>query len=266
MVAILSGWLGLWLNWSQGVTDHTNSSGMGVWLVTPLLVSLLLRWKAGDGWYDTGLRPLFAINMFWYLFAFLFYPAVIFIITVSGVLTGNVDFSTMDNGMTGLLLLIGNYLILMFVKNIFEEFSWRGYLAPRLKASGISDFAAYIITGSVWTCWHIPYWAYFLPADVISKYAPYTLGEFILLGVIGMSAGSFLLGELRFITKSVWPAVIMHNVINAVSLSLLLGGYFKSDLMIIFTPGMEGMLATFAVIGGGIYLRNYRCRNEKTEC
>ena len=255
---LISGWLGLWLNMTEGVKEHTNSTGMGVWLVLPMLTGLLLRWQGGDGWEDSGFALRLPGNAVWYLFSLLFFPVVIAAFLAAGTISGFVEFSLSQGGWTELLVGIGSAFAAMFVKNILEEFAWRGYLAPRLKATGINDYIAYLITGAVWTGWHIPYWAYFLPPEMIQKYAPYSLAEFILLGITGMSAGSLLLGELRFLTGSAWPAVIAHNVINAVSLTLLLNGYFSSEWTLVFTPGLEGALMTVFVMIAGLYIRRLR--------
>ena len=257
MATVASGWAGLWLNTSQGITDHTDSPGMGLWLVTPFLVSLLLRLFGKDGWKDIALMPKLKGNGKWYAFVFLFFPIVSFVILFAGMLAGLVTFNS-EKTLSAMFYAMGVNFALMFGKNIFEEFSWRGYLAPRLRESGINDFAAYSITGVVWSSWHIPYWAYFLPAEMIAKYAPYSLAEFILLGLLGMSAASVLFNEIRFITGTIWPAVILHNMVNVVSLTLLLNEYIHLQYSLLFTPGVEGIFMTLFILSAGILLRKYR--------
>ena len=81
---------------------------------------------------------------------------------------------------------------------------------------------------------------------------------FIPLACAAFVPAAFAYGELRRITSSVWPTVVLHTVGNAIILTLLLGRLveFKSSLAFaLFTPGMEGFLsmALWALIGVGIY-------------
>ena len=55
-----------------------------------------------------------------------------------------------------LMSTIGN-----FIKNIFEEFSWRGYLTPKLIELKLNDWFIYIISGLVWALWHAAYYLVF---------------------------------------------------------------------------------------------------------
>lgn len=44
-----------------------------------------------------------------------------------------------------------------YLKNIGEEFGWRGYLVPRLAGTGINRWKLHLIVGAVWAGWHLPY-------------------------------------------------------------------------------------------------------------
>ncbi|WP_407946417.1 CPBP family glutamic-type intramembrane protease [Paenibacillus alkaliterrae] len=48
-------------------------------------------------------------------------------------------------------------LIPAFIKNIFEEFAWRGYLAPKLYSIGYNRLFIHICVGLIWGAWHVPY-------------------------------------------------------------------------------------------------------------
>lgn len=48
-------------------------------------------------------------------------------------------------------------LAVFFMFAIFEEFGWRGYLAPKLASLGINRYLGYAITVVVWATWHLPY-------------------------------------------------------------------------------------------------------------
>ena len=56
IVAVASGWLGLLIDKSLEQQTDGDSLGMGVWLILPLLTTIILRLFAGDGWKDIGLK------------------------------------------------------------------------------------------------------------------------------------------------------------------------------------------------------------------
>jgi hypothetical protein len=58
--------------------------------------------------------------------------------------------------------------------------------------------------------------------------------------VLGITAAGIIFGEIRLITGSTWPALIMHAVNNAVIAVVLTGGFFQvaRQTGFLFTPGM----------------------------
>ena len=60
--ALAFSWVGRYLD---SIMDSEPSKGVGItlWLVSPLVVSFLLRGFAGDGWKDLGLKPAFKCNI-----------------------------------------------------------------------------------------------------------------------------------------------------------------------------------------------------------
>jgi hypothetical protein len=109
---------------------------------------------------------------------------------------------------------------------------------------------AHVLVGLIWGLWHIPY---------LAAITPYTTeGMFTLLPrfLLGAIAVSIVYGEIRLLTNSVWPAVLMQTA----------GGMFVGALMLddfitissgawLFTPVLEGglMIVLFTVVGIGIY-------------
>ena len=137
IVSISIGWVGLWLNRVMANEASGQNLGMLLWLVVPALTGLLLRAVAGDGWSDAGLRPALKKNLGWYGFALLIYPACIALILGLGYAVGTVSLTGLSSlGLRSFVGLIGAALVAGFVKNIFEEFAWRGYLNPRLDSLG----------------------------------------------------------------------------------------------------------------------------------
>ena len=263
IVTIGVGWLGIWLNGMMGSTNPEESLGMLLWLVTPLAVSLLLRAFAGDGWRDLGIRLAFASNLGWYALSILVYPICIALILLIGGAFGTTSFPGFSSGGIGLFLqLVGASFVANLLKNIFEEFSWRGYLTPKLKLLGVHDLANHAIVGVIWAAWHLPYWIGLLDQATRQSFSSLSLPVFILLSVVGLVASAILYGELRLATGSVWPLMLLHSICNALTLTLLLEGFvaFKGTGEAIFTPGVGGILGTvlFTLIGLGIYLRRSR--------
>ena len=253
------GWLGLWLNQMIANPDPQQNLGMLLWLIAPALVGVLLRALAGDGWADSGLRPALKKNLRWYGFALLIYPICLALTLSLGYATGAVSFAGLSSlGLGKFTSLVAAAVLAGFVKNIFEEFAWRGYLTSRLDALGWPVWASALLVGAIWGAWHLPYWFGFMAPDVFSAYTSLSRAVFIPLAFVAFVPAAFGYAELRRITGSVWPTVVLHTVGNAIILTLLLSRLveFKSGLAsALFTPGMEGLLsmALWALIGLGIY-------------
>ena len=234
---------------------------MLLWLIVPALTGLLLRAVGGDGWSDFGLRPALKKNPGWYAFSLLIYPACIALILGLGYVTGAVSFAGLASVGWGTFLgLVGAAILASFVKNIFEEFAWRGYLNPRLDSLGWAPGASAVLVGVIWGMWHVPYWFGFLALADFKAYTSLNLAAFVPLALVAFVPAAFAFGELRRVTGSVWPTVVLHTMGNAVILTVLLNRLieFKSGLASeLFTPGMEGLLimVLWTLIGFGIYRR-----------
>jgi len=262
------GWVAIWLNGMTGSTDPQQSPGMLLWLVTPLVVSLLLRAFAGDGWRDLGIRPAFKSNLGWYALSILVYPICISLILAIGGAIGAVSFPGFASGGMGLFLqLVAVSFVTNLFKNIFEEFAWRGYLTPKLRLIGVHDLANHAIVGLIWAAWHLPYWVGLLDQATMQGFTGLSLPVFILLGVLALVTYAVLYGELTLVTGSIWPPLLLHTVGNALTLTLLLEGFvgFPGSGEAIFTPGMGGILGIvlFTLIGLGVYRRRRMTSSDR---
>lgn len=267
-LTISVGWLGIWLNAMMDNPRSQESLGMLLWLVTPLAVSLLLRAFAGDGWRDLGIKPAFKSNLGWYALSILVYPISILLILAVGGAFGAVSFPGFSSGRLGLFVqLVGVSFVAYFFKNILEEFAWRGYLTPKLKLLGVHDLVNHAIVGVIWAAWHLPYWIGLLDQATIESFTTLSLPVFILLSVVALVTSAILHGELKLATGSVWLPVLLHNVGNAVTLTLLLEGFIalEGSGAAIFTPAPGGVLGTvlFTLIGLGVYLQRTRAARRK---
>jgi membrane protease YdiL (CAAX protease family) len=150
------------------------------------------------------------------------------------------------------------------IKNIFEEVAWRGYLAPKVYSLGLNDFLGHFIVGLVWGAWHIPYYLYFLDrADLQEFTTVNNMALYIPLAILVGIAWAFVYGELYLLTKSIWPAVLMHTVEDALLFTLVL------DRHIQIMPGMDwlispmnGLISVVLFLAIGVGLRRYRTKKR----
>lgn len=260
IVVLLSGWIGHALNVLMD-TPSEESLGMLLWLVAPLLATLCLRAFAGDGWYDTGIKPLFRGNVKWYVVSLLIFPVLTLAIISIGNVFGWITFSGFNVSL--FLQLFALALIYNFFKNIPEEFVWRGYLTPKLASLKINDFSLYLIVGLIWGVWHIPYYLYFLDSETIKGFTSLSLEVFIPLCIVTTIAWAIVFVEIWFLTRSVWPVVLMHMVEDAFVNTLVLDSSFQisggKDLLI---HPVIGIISIVLYVVVGLFLRKIRLKTQ----
>lgn len=254
IITLAAGWIGVWVNTVVPSPNPQESLGILVFLFLPLLTVFVLRGFGGDGWKDFGLRLNLKGNGIWYALALLAYPVAIFLTLALGAVFGAVSFEGLRaQGFGALLAAIGIGFAGSLVKNIGEEFAWRGYLTPRFKALGLENFTNHMLTGLIWGLWHVPYWLFLLGPDVINAYSSLGVTGFILMALVGIFPTALFMGELRLKTGSLWPAFLAHTVLNAINAPLVLGGFvtLRPGTALFFSPGNEGliMMVIFWVLG-----------------
>lgn len=234
VAALSCGWLGRLVD-LKVESDAGGSLGQLIWIVVPLLTMAILRTWAGDGWKDFGVRPRMKGNDFPYAVSLLFFPVLAALVAGAGALLGWADVS---GPASSLIAGVSAALLPQFVKNLFEEFAWRGYMAPKLLGLGYPRLAVHVAVGLVWGAWHIPYLHLFFDTGE-------SMATFIPRMMIGVVAMAVLYGEIRLATGSVWPAVLMHTVGNAVVNTLVLDRYFvaREGYGWIAAPSPEGLLS-----------------------
>ena len=149
-------------------------------------------------------------------------------------------------------------------KNLFEEFAWRGYLSPQMATLRMNPFVTHALVGVVWTTWHLPYWFGFLDAATVASFSSYSLPMFALVNFPTLIAASIVYDELQMLTNSVWPAVLIHTMSNALLTPLILGDFIALDSQWAFlvSPGMESLLSIFLITIIGIGLVRIRINKE----
>ena len=261
IVVLAIGWIGRGLDILMG-NPASESLGMLLWLVTPVGVSLLLRAFAGDGWKDFGIKPNFKGNALWYVIALLVYPVVTALVLIVGSGLGLTTFPNFSLNALGLILQAFTLgLLPQFIKNIFEEAAWRGYLAPKIYSLRLNDFVGHLIVGLVWGAWHIPYYLFFLDQAVLQSFTTLDLAAFITLSIVVMISWATVYGEIRLLTNSIWPAVLMHMVEDAFLNQLFTEHHVQivlgTDWLV--SP-VNGLISIFFFIAIGVGLRQLRTR------
>lgn len=260
------GWAGRWLDIAMG-NPSGESLGMLLWLVTPPLVALLLRAFAGDGWADFGLKPNFRGNGVWYAVALLIYPVLTMLALGLG---GSLQLITFPGLSLATLGVIAKTFALdavpQFVKNIFEEAAWRGYLTPKVYSLGLKSYGGHVLVGLIWGAWHIPYYLFFLDRTILQDFTTLPVALFIPVSIVVMVAWALVYGEIRLLTGSIWPVVLMHMVEDAFVNQLIL------EKHIVIAPGSElivapvnGIISILLFVAVGVALNRYRRTHRATQ-
>ena len=257
IVVILSGWIGILIDQIIPEQPEGDSLGMGIWLVLPFLAVIALRTFAGDGWKDAALNPRMKSNAKWYVVAFLIFPVVTAIVLLIGRIFGWIDLSGF--ALTDFISVFFGLLLFEFIKNIFEESVWRGYLTTKLIKLNLSDFTLYLVVGLIWSVWHLPYYLEFLPEEVITSVLPVSRFTFFLVGVFIMIVWTVMFVEIFRLTNSIWPAVLLHAVEDAVINPLIIDGHISiASGMEIFISPICGIIPTALYLMIGLWLRRQR--------
>jgi len=252
-VVLASGWLGALLDMALAEQPDGNSLGMGLWLVLPFFASIALRLISRDG-KNTGIKPNFKGNVKWYSLSAVAYLSVTAITIGFAAALGSVDISGFETRAFFPLIAVsvGGGLI----KNIFEEFAWRGYLTPKLIELKLNDWSLYATVGLVWALWHAAYYLVFLP-DIHFQSMP--RAAFLLITCLIVPCWTVMYVEIYQLTGSVWPCVLMHTVEDVFPTLLVAGGFiaFTKSGDIWWNP-TTGIVATALFLGIGLLLRHAR--------
>ncbi len=258
VIVLASGWLGVFVDSILTEQPEGDTLGMGLFIILPFISMLIIRLVTRD-WKDIGIKLNLVGNGKWYLAALGAYPVVMMVTVGLALLLGGSSISDFDWKVVASVVGVsfaGNIL-----KNIFEEFSWRGYLTPKLIERKLNDWAIYLISGLVWALWHAPYYMVFLPDHFFE-----TLSRtgFVLTGCVLMTAWTIMYVEIYRLTKSVWPCILMHAAEDAIpTLLVTISGIitFTKTAGFWLDP-TTGVVTTALFIAIGLALRSVRRKVE----
>ncbi len=257
-VTITAGFFGCLLDQILPEQPEGNSLGMGLWLILPFLTGIVLRILNKD-LKQIGAKPNFKNNLKWYAVSVLVFPCVMLVCIVAAKIMGALIVGKTE--LSALFILMLTAFFENCVKNIFEEFAWRGCLVPYLEKTGINDWFLYAASGLVWGMWHITYYMFFLPDEYFTEISRPMM---VVVGIVLMIFWSPLFVELRRLTNSVWPCVILHSMEDAVPTMLFVTANvlrIKKNYFVMLDP-ISGIVPAALVFIIGLGLRNYRIKKE----
>ena len=269
--SISCGWIGYLVDKFRGEAHYENigtatsggSLGLLIWLVSPLICTIILRTFGGNGWKNSGFSFNFKYNKKLYLLSFLVYPAITFIVILSGLLMQSIRFTSVTIGINAYIGILLTQVIYQFIKNIFEESVWRAYLTNQLLKLKLPDLKLYLIVGFIWWIWHLPYIMIFLSEREIQNVLPVGRLTFFVIGLITVTCWTVMYTEVFRITKSVWPSVIMHTMEDAVINPLLLLGIVTIEKNHAFLFSLSvGIIPTVLYLIIGLFLRRWRKKQK----
>jgi len=245
-----------WIGSLLGGDPTSPGLGFLIWGTAPILVSLLMRTVTRD-WSDLGARPAIRKNVRWYLVSLLAYPVAIALALLIGSLISASSISQFSMG--SFIQAALPAMVIFFFFALFEEVGWRGYLAPKMYSLGINVYVAHALVAVVWASWHLPF------IRELSTYTTEGLATYIPRLFLGAFAFSIVYGEIRMITATFWPAVLMHWVGNSIANPLVVGFVsFSAGKEYLGSVGVDGlfMIAFFGLLG--VAINRWRSR-ETTE-
>lgn len=222
------------------ITAGGNEIGGLVFIISPTLMVLVLRFLGGDGWKDAGLGLQLG-HWPWYLFSLLVYPIVMTVVIGLGMIVG----VTQVNGNLNALLplFIAGFAAQLIPRMIFallEEWGWRGYLEPRLAALGVADGRRHLLVGAVWALWHFP-------LVLSTDYTDMPYGIFFPFFVVAIGLTAVVYGQLRQASETVWTSVLMHGVGNAFGWAILQNKLFTFNNKLLANAAPESIFSIVIV-------------------
>lgn len=261
-VTIMAGIFGYLLDRVLTEQPEGNSLGMGLWLILPFFTGIVLQIINND-LNIIGIRPNFKSNLKWYLISILVFPCITLVSVIMAKISGGLIVRGI--GFNALLALMFTRFFANFIKNIFEEFAWRGSLFLYLKKTGMNDWYLYLTNGLIWGMWHITYYMFFLPDEYFTEISRPMM---VITGIVLMIFWTPMFVEIRRLTDSVWPCVILHSMEDAVPTMLFVTAnvfQIEERYSVMLDP-ISGIVPTMLVFFIGLGLRKCRIKQEYNIC
>lgn len=260
-VVVGIGWVGVAMDQATGAATGTSSAtstsgstnGQGLWILVPALTALALYYLRPDAGGPLGLTFGFEHRARWLTFAIFLFPAVIALTVLVGIALG---LSTLHlDPLPGRPTLMASFfagLGFLTIKNVAEEFIFRGYGTRTARAAGLRGVTPHVLVGVVWALWHIPLYLIWTPASDRHMVTTLAWVWFLPMFFVGVVLIAIVLGELRVRTGSIWPGVVMHTVGGAIAIALLANGHLTfnghADALVGIGPSSVASMLIFGVV------------------
>lgn len=249
VVTLGSGWIGLLVNNALGIPHSMQSLGTLIWIMTPVLAGAVmalsdpsLRRSYVASWLPGRLRA--------YGVALAAFPLSFAVAIAVGWAAGWLT----PTGLGAFGGVVAANVVGTVLKNVAEEGAWRGYLAPALISRKLSDPWVWLISGMIWSLWHIPYYGWLLDESLTRSVYDVPPIVYALMTVPIMICWAPLFTELRVLSGSIWPGLIAHSIANLSQIPLSKGG-------LPITPGWEllvsplvGVIPNAIILAAGLGL------------
>lgn len=231
---------------------------LGPWLrlLLPCAAMLGLRLHARD-WGDMGIQLNGKKQWKFYLIAALVYPYITVLVLGLGRHFSCVD--TTAFVLSGFVPVAAVALLIALVKATLSELSWRGYLLPKLEALGLNDWWVYAISGLVWGLCNGAYVLLWMPENQLIAASRPMMALLVLILTLALNV---TLVELRRMTQSLWPCVLLRATMAIPAVLFATGGMAQfTKAGSIFLDPMVGILPMALVLFIGLGLRSMRIKN-----
>ena len=251
---------GVGIDMLLGEPSNLESLGALIFISSPILCMILLRLFGGDGWKDLPLKPNFKQNTRWYLFAIAVYPVVIGITLSIGKLFDWIDVSKFS--FSAYLPILFAAFLPEFIKNIFEESVWRGYLTVKMEQLTKNEWLVYLVVALVWQIWHLPYYLILLDDAYLATFFPCGDVLFIITSFMVIGVWTIMYTEIFFLSRSLLPVILMHTMEDSLN-PLISEGFaiVSPDKVLLVSPSF-GLIPLLIYLGTGLYLRRMRKDKE----
>ncbi len=249
VIVLGCGWLGKVVDTILPGQPKGQSLGLLLWLVAPMMVSVLLGMLSHSEYKTLGLKPRLKGNGRWYLISFIIFPGIMIFSIGMGIITRSIDLKHF--AIQGFISSLFTWFIINFFRTILEETAWRGFLQERLIILKVNDWGIYFITALIWALWHIPYYLFYIEGNS---------AQMIVSCFAILFSWSILYAELYRITRTIWPCVLLHAASNAIQYTMA-DNYLATsgNWELIFSP-TESIMACSIILTLGLLLRRYRIK------
>lgn len=261
IVVIISGWIGFGLDVLLQ-NDFTKGIGLLLFILSPLVMSVILTLIEKKKLTSIGLKLNFRKNIKWYILCLFFDFVVLGCIYCLGLVSNGIEASKTSNIFLVILLTAIYAIPSTFFKNIFEEVGWRGYLVPRLFEKN-NKVQNHLFISIVWATWHLPYWLFFLNREFLLSNSPYGITLTIVISYIGLFFLAVIYNNIRLITDSIWPGIIIHTMFNVLAMSYYQNIQYKASSEWLFSPSAYGVFYLIIILFVSVLFLRIKIKHNK---